>query len=251
MADLITLTTPDGTAEAYLATPAGGAASAKGGVLFFMDAIGLRPRIGEMADEIASWGYVVLAPNVFYRDGTAEELAPKADLRIPEERDKFFSTSNVMQHMQNLTPQKAAVDTAAYVAELQQRLPEGAKLGVTGYCMGARLAMRAAGQFPGTIVAVGGFHGGGLVTPEPDSPHTTITAQAEYLFGHADNDHSMTPENAAELDKALEAAGATYTSAIYPDAPHGYTMSDTSMWHEPSYQRHATELRDLFARTIG
>jgi len=252
MAEFIEIPAGDGTAEAYLSRPAG---TPKGGVLFFMDAIGIRPRIAEMTDEIASWGYLVLAPNVFYRDTDVETLRPKGDLRVAEEREKFFQTSGIMQYMGNLTAERAAADTAAYVAKLQELLTEAgaadAKLGATGYCMGARLSTRAAGQFPGTIVAVGGFHGGRLVTEEPDSPHTTLTSEAEYVYGHAENDQSMTPENAAELEKALDAVGATYSAAIYPDAPHGYTMSDTSMWHEPSYQRHATELKALFERRLG
>lgn len=252
MAELIEIPAGEGTTEAYVARPT---RTPKGGVLFFMDAIGLRPRIADMTDEIASWGYLVLAPNVFYRDGDVETLRPKADLRIPEERARFFAESGVMTHLGNLTPERFAADLPAYVATLQELLAQAgaadAKIGATGYCMGARLSTRAAGQFPGTVVAVAGFHGGGLVTAEPDSPHTTVTGQAEYLYGHADNDHGMTPENAAALDRALEAAGATYTSAIYPDAPHGYTMSDTSMWHEPSYQRHVVELKALFERTLG
>jgi len=248
MAELIEIQTPDGTAEAYLARPDG---DSKGGVLFFMDAIGLRPRIGDMADRIASWGYTVLAPNVFYREGSAEELAPKGDLRKAEEREAFFATSNVMQHVANLTPDKAATDTAAYVAKLQEYAGADAKLATTGYCMGARLAIRAGGQFPGTVVAVGGFHGGGLVTDEPDSPHTAITGEVAYVFGHADNDKSMTPENVAALGEALAAAGATYSNEIYPDAPHGYTMEDTSMWHAEGAERHFRELQDLLARTIG
>jgi carboxymethylenebutenolidase len=252
MAELITIPAGDGTAEAYVAGPQ---STPRGGVLFFMDAIGIRPRIGEMVDEIASWGYLVLAPNVFYRDTDVETLRPKVDLRVAEERATFFEQSGVMRYMGNLTPELAAADTAAYVAKLQSLLAEAgapdAKLGTTGYCMGARLATRAAGQFPGTIVAVGGFHGGGLVTDDPQSPHTTLTREAEYVYGHADNDKSMTPENAAALDAALEAAGATYTTAIYAGAPHGYTMSDTSMWHEPSYERHVAELKSLFARRLG
>lgn len=252
MAELIEIPAGDGTAEAYVARPEG---TPKGGVLFFMDAIGIRPRIGEMTDEIASWGYLVLAPNVFYRDTDVETLRPKVDLRVAEERAKFFQESGIMQFMGNLTPELAARDAAAYVERLQALLAEAgageAKLATTGYCMGARLATRAAGQFPGTIVAVGGFHGGGLVTDDPQSPHTTVTAEAEYVYGHADNDRSMTPEHVAALGGALEAVGATYANAIYPDAPHGYTMSDTSMWHEPSYQRHVTELKALLERRLG
>lgn len=246
MAELIEIPTGEGTAEAYLAQ--GGS---KGGVLFFMDAIGLRPRIGEMADRIASWGYTVLAPNVFYRDGSAAEIAPTGDLRVQEERERFFATSGVRQHIANLTPERAAIDTAAYVEALRQYVGTGARLATTGYCMGARLAVRAAGQFPGLIVAVGGFHGGGLVTDDAQSPHTTVTDRAEYVFGHADNDASMTPENVATLGQALDAVGATYSNEIYAGAPHGYTMSDTSMWHEEAAERHFTALRELLLRTLG
>jgi carboxymethylenebutenolidase len=252
MAELIEIPAGDGTAEAYVSRPEG---TPQGGVLFFMDAIGLRPRIAEMTDEIASWGYLVLAPNVFYRDTDVETLRPKGDLRIAEERAKFFETSGIMQYMGNLTTERVTADTAEYVATLQELLAQAGasdvKLGTTGYCMGARLSTRAAGQFPGLVVAVGGFHGGRLVTDEPDSPHTTVTGEAEYVYGHADNDSGLTPEDAAELEKALQSVGATYTAAIYPDAPHGYTMSDTSMWHEPSYQRATSELKALFARTLG
>lgn len=248
MADLIEIQTPDGTAEAYVARPEG---PSKGGVLFFMDAIGLRPRIAEMADEIASWGYTVLAPHVFYREGSAEQLSPKEDLRVAENRERFFAQTPVMEYVGNLTPDKAATDTAAYVAELDRLVGAEAKLAATGYCMGARLAMRAAGQFPDRFVAVGGFHGGGLVTDDPQSPHTTIQGSVEYVFGHADQDRSMTPENVESLGRALEAAGATYKNEIYPDAPHGYTMADTSSWHEEAYERHLAELKALLERTLA
>ncbi|UDY22765.1 dienelactone hydrolase family protein [Nocardioides sp. Kera G14] len=249
MAELIEIQTSDGTAEAYLARPEEGV-EVKGGVLFFMDAIGLRPRIAEMVDRIASWGYIVLAPNVFYRWGTAEELEPKGSLMDPESRAAFFA-SGVMDRVNGLTSDLAAVDTVAYVATLQSYVGPELPLATTGYCMGARLAIRAAGQFPGVVVAVAGFHGGGLVTDAPDSPHTVVTGEATYLFGHADNDGSMTPENAATLDAALTAAGATFTSAIYPGSPHGYSMTDTSSYDEAGEQRHWAELEPFLAETLG
>lgn len=248
MAATIEIRTPDGTAEAFVAG-LDRLDHRRRGVLFFMDAIGLRPRIAEMADEIASWGYTVLAPHVFYREGSAADLAPRSDLRVPENREAFFTQTPVMEYVARLTPDRAATDTAAYVAALEELVP--GPLATVGFCMGARLAMRAAGQFPDLVRAVAGFHGGGLVTQDPRSPHTTITPTAEYVFGHADHDRSMTPEQAAALDAALEAVGASYTSAIYPDAPHGYTMSDTSSWHEPSARRAMAELRALLQRQLG
>jgi carboxymethylenebutenolidase len=252
MPELIQIPAGDGTADAYVVRPA---ETPKGGVLFFMDAIGLRPRIAEMADVIASWGYLVLAPHVFYRAGRAADLEPKVDLRDPEVRSTYFQTAGLRAFIDALTPERVQADNAAYIATLQGLLAEagapGARLGATGYCMGARLSTLAAGQFPGVIVAVGGFHGGGLVTEDEHSPHLTVTAQAEYVYGHADNDPGMSPEHAAELERALSAVGATFTAAIYPDGPHGFTMNDTASWHEPSYERHLVELKALFERTLG
>src|SRR4029079_2436875 len=103
----------------------------------------------------------------------------------------------------------------------------------TGHCRGARLAVRTGGQFPGTVAAVGGVHGGGVVTGEQASPHRSIDAStAEYVFGHADNDRGMTLENVAALEETLQAAGRPHLNEVYADAPHGYSMADTSMYQE-------------------
>jgi carboxymethylenebutenolidase len=244
MADTIRIETGAGTAEAYLTGETGAP-----GVLFFMDALGMRPQLHEMADRIASWGYVVLAPHLFYRDGSAEELAPTGDLREPGEREAFFATG-VMDRVNGLTPDKSVPDTEAYVAALQQHAAAG-PLATTGYCMGARLAVRAAGQFPGTVAAVGGWHGGGLVTDAPDSPHLSIAAStAEYAFGHADQDRSMPLEAVATLEEALQAAGRPHLNEVYAGAPHGYTMADTSSYDEAGAERHFTELEALLGRTL-
>ena len=244
------ITTPDGVAEAYLTTPATQDGPVPG-VLLFMDAIGLRPRIEEMADRIADWGYVVLAPNVFYRHGTAADIAPPTDLRLPGEREKFFPT--VMPLVAGHTSDEAARDLPAFVATLADHPGVDPRtLGVTGYCMGARLALRAAGQLPDLVAAVGMFHGGGIVTDADDSPHLVVPhLTAEVVAGHADNDGSMSPEAIATLDAAFASAGITATTAVYPGAPHGYTMSDTSMYDEAAAERHFTELRELFDRTLG
>lgn len=240
----IEIQAPGGVAEAYLTGEPG-----KPGVLFYMDAIGLRPQIEEMADRIASWGYVVLAPNVFYRDGRAADLAPKGDLREPGEREAFFA-SGIMDRVAALTPDKSGPDAEAWVAELAKHAGTG-PIGVTGYCMGARLAVRTAGQFPGTVAAVGGFHGGGLVTDAPDSPHLAIaTATAEYAFGHADQDRSMPLDAVAALEEALVAAGRPHLNEVYEGAAHGYTMADTSMYDEAGAERHFNVLRGLLGRTL-
>jgi carboxymethylenebutenolidase len=244
MGQTIELQAADGTAQAYLAGNPGDP-----GVLFYIDAIGLRPQIETMADRIASWGYVVLAPNVFYRDGSAEELAPKQDLRVPGAREEFFA-SGIGDRVQGYTPDRSTPDAEAWLRALREHAGDG-PIGVTGYCMGARLAVRTAGQFPGTVAAAGGFHGGGLVTDAEDSPHLAVAGStAEYVFGHADNDMGMTVENVAALEETLQAAGRSHLNEIYQDAPHGYSMADTSMYQEAGAERHFTELEGLLARTI-
>ncbi|MCP2175686.1 dienelactone hydrolase family protein [Williamsia maris] len=245
--DLITFEAPGGTVEAHVATPPSGSGP---GVLLFMDAIGLRPELITMAERIASWGYVVLTPNLFYRDGTAEELMPKGDLRQPGERESFFE--GVGPRMGNLTTDKSTADTAVFHQTLLGLdAVVGDHVGTVGYCMGARLVTRYAGAFPDNVVAAAGFHGGGLVTDQADSPHHSIaTARAEFVYGHADNDGSMPPEAVQALGAALDAAGLTATNEIYPDAPHGYSMADTSMYQEAGAERSFTELEALFARTL-
>jgi len=243
MVETIQVPTSDGTAEAYLA-------GSGPGVLFYMDAIGLRPRIAEMVDEIASWGYTVLAPNVFYRDGSAADLAPTTDLRIPENRAAFFQ-SGVMARVNGLTPDKAERDAAAWVAALGEHASDG-PIATTGYCMGARLALRTAGWHADRVKAVGGFHGGGLVTDQPDSPHLAIAGStAAYALLHADHDKGLTPEHVAVLEDALTAAGRPHVNEIVPGAPHGYTMSDTSTWHAEGARRASAELRALLDRELG
>ena len=241
----IEIQTPDGPAEAYLARPD---EEAHPGVLLYMDAIGLRPRIEAMADRIAGWGYVVLAPNVFHRDGTAADLAPRTDLTVPEHRQAFFA--GAMRRVGALTPDLAEPDARLWVEALLERAT--APIGVVGYCMGARLAVRTAGLLPDVVRAVGGFHGGGLVTDASDSPHHRIPeARAEFVFGHADRDRSMPPEAVAELGRTLDAAGLPYLNEVYAGASHGYTMADSAPYDEAATERHFVELEALFARTLG
>ena len=249
MSDLHLVDVPvlGGTAQAHLSLPPDGQGP---GVLLFMDAIGLRPQIAAMCDRIASWGYVVLAPNVFHREGSVEDLLPRVDLTTPEGRESFMGEA--MPRVGRLTSDLAVPDIAAYVLTLRDREEVTAgPMGTVGYCMGARLAVRAACEHPGDIAACGGFHGGGLVTDEPDSPHLGLAAaRAEFVLGHADADRSMPPEAVATLGTALAEHGLTASNEIYPDAPHGYTMADTSMYQEEAAERHFRELEGLLSRTL-
>ena len=234
---------PDGVADAYLSRPDDGRHP---GVLFLMDAYGLRPRIEEMADRIAERGYAVLAPNVFYRAGRSPVL-PFPDMSKEDERNEFFG--KVMPLMGELTPERLAADGAAYLDELAKVADE--PVGITGYCMGVRLGLRIAAAHPDRVGALAGFHGGGLVTDDPTSPHLAAgDLRAELYFGHADNDRSNSPEQMAALDEALDAAGVKHRTELYEGAPHGYTMSDTPAYNEAAAERHFEALFDLLGRTL-
>jgi carboxymethylenebutenolidase len=240
----IDIETPDGVADANLALPDDG--ERHPGVLFIMDAYGLRPRIEEMADRIAGRGYVVLAPNVFYRAGRSPVI-PFPDFSDESARGEFFK--HVRPLMEELTPERIAADGAAYLDELAKHAQE--PVAITGYCMGVRLGVRIAAAHADRVAALAGFHGGGLVTDDTYSPHKAVGAlRAEVYLGHADNDGSNSPQQIAALDAALDEAGVTHTTEVYDGAAHGYTMSDTPAYDEQGAERHFAALFDLLGRTL-
>ncbi|MET3205483.1 UNVERIFIED_ORG: carboxymethylenebutenolidase [Arthrobacter sp. UYEF13] len=246
---LIEIPAAEGTAEALVARPSTGEGLFPG-VILYMDAFGLRPRIGEMAQRIADWGYVVLAPNVFYREGSAAELAPEMDMTTPEGRAAAGKAA--FPRVGRLTTDKALPDINAWVEALGtlDGVAPG-PIGTFGYCMGARLAVRTAIAHPEAVAACGGFHGGGLATDAPDSPHLGLArARAQFVFGHADHDQSMDRDAVARLGEALDDAGLKTSNEIYAGAPHGYSMADTSMFDPKAAERHFRELRKLLDGTL-
>lgn len=240
----VDIKTEDGVADAYLSRPDD---EAHPGVLFIMDAFGLRPRIEEMADRIAERGYVVLAPNVFYRAGRTSQMEVP-DLSDPDARASFFQSLRPM--MDQLTADAVARDGAAYLDYLEQL--DAVPIAITGYCMGGRVGWRIAADYPDRVAALGAFHAGGLVTDAPDSPHLSASdIQAEIYFGHADQDQGMNPEQIAALDQALDDAGVRHVTEVYEGAIHGYTMSDTAAYNEAAAERHFDALFALLERTVG
>lgn len=239
----IDVPTPDGPADAILAVP--GDDGPHPGVLLLMDAFGLRPRIASMAQRITGQGFVVLAPNLFHRAGRASGQTPP-DLTDPAARSALFERLRPL--MDELTPERAASDGGAYLDALAAHASGPAAL--VGYCMGGRIGWRIAAAHADRVAALGIFHGGGLVTDAPDSPHRSAGAlRAEVYLGHADEDHSMTAEQIAVLEAALRDAGVTYTSELYAGAAHGYTMADTAAYDEAAAERHFAALFTLLQRT--
>jgi len=238
--ETIDISTRDGIADAYLAQPDD---RPRGGVLLLMDAFGLRPRIAEMADRIAGEGYVVLAPNLYYRAGRA----PVVELGDMSDRAALFARLRPL--METLGADNLIPDGSAYLDALAERAP--APFGITGYCLGARLGLRLAAAYPDRVAALGGFHGGRLVTDDHDSPHLLVPQiRAELYFGHADEDGSNTPEQIAALDAALEAAEVRHQSEVYAGASHGYTMADTPAYDAAATERHFAALFALLDRAL-
>lgn len=244
-AETIDVETPDGAADAYLARPDDG--EQHPGVLLIMDAFGLRPQIERMADRISARGFVVLAPNLFYRTRRAPVVSLDG-IGDPDGRGKIIQ--QIMPLMQALTPELIVRDGGAYLDRLEQEA--SAPLAITGYCMGGRAGWLIAAAYPDRVGALGGFHVGGLVTDAPDSPHHSASnLAAEVYLGHADNDQNMTPEQIATLEQALDDAGVRYGSELYEGAAHGYTMADTPVYDEDAAERHYAALFSLLERTVA
>lgn len=243
----VEIATPDGVADAYLTHPDD--SGSHPAVLFYMDAFGLRPHLREMADRLASAGYTVLVPNVFYRHGRAPvvELPEFID---PGRRPEIFDHLGPI--MQSLTPALAMRDAEAYLRWLDA-CPQntGGPVGITGYCMGAALALRTAGTYPTRVAAAAGFHGGNLATDTGDSPHLLADRiTAELYFGHADQDPALPPEQIDRLDKALTTAGVRHHNEVYTGAHHGFTQSDTAAYNTDAAERHWTALLSLLDRAL-
>ncbi|MEU0547694.1 dienelactone hydrolase family protein [Micromonospora sp. NPDC005979] len=243
----VDIPTSDGTADASLTRPDGDGPFPA--VLLFMDAFGPRPRLVEMAERIAERGYLVLTPHLFYRAGRA----PLFDLsRLGEADQRGALFEKIVPLIGALTPDVISRDSAAYLDFLAAR--DDVRPGpvvITGYCMGGTNALRAMEAHPDRIAAVASFHAGRVVTDAPDSPHLGVgSITGELYFGHADADQSMTPEQIATLEKALDAAGVRYRSEVYGGAHHGFTMADTPMYHEQGTERHWVALFDLLDRVL-
>jgi len=243
----VEIQTRDGVADGFVAAPDDGAEHPA--VLFYMDAFGPRKRLEEMAGRIAAEGYVVLVPNVFYRQGPAP-LIDTSDLMDPKARAGKFDV--LMPMIRALTPDKAMRDADAYL-EFLDDLPQVADgpIGVTGYCMGGALAIRTAAHRGSDVAAAAAFHPARLATDAEDSPHLLASRiRAEVYVGSADKDKGMPPEQQQRLDEALTEAGVRHTCEQYDGATHGFTMSDTAVYDEAATERHWDALLGLLSRNL-
>jgi len=232
--------TADGVADAALFYP-----SAKGtwpAVLIWTDIAGLRPAFRDMGRRLAAQGYVVLVPNPFYRSIKGVVATPGFDFNKPEDR------ARVMGYRQAMTNDGVDNDAKAYLAFLdaQPQTNKKKKAGVQGYCMGGPLSFRTAAAVSGRIGAVGSFHGGGLTTKNPDSPHLLIPkTNAAYLVAVAQNDDKNQPDSKDILKAAFAEAKKTATVEVYP-ANHGWCVKGSQVYDEASAEKAWAELSKLY-----
>ena len=241
----VKIPTPDGEARAYTFMPEGDGPWPA--VIFFMDAPAIRPALFQMCERLASNGYYVLLPDMFWRAGPYEPINLHEAMKDEETRRAIFG-----KFMASTDPEKSTRDTGAFLAWLSTQIKvKGDKVGCTGYCMGGGLALRAAGNFPDRIVAAAAFHGGRLATDAPDSPHLLAPKmKAKVCVAGADGDAGFPPEQADRLREALTAAGVDNEVTIYAGAKHGYAPPDMPVYNEEAAERHWRDMLKLFAETL-
>ena len=238
----IDVATPDGVADSYFVHPSSGAHP---GVLIWPDAFGLRPAKRQMAKRLAESGYSVLVVNQYYRSQRAPIVDSTNFAEVAATVRPLMATLNAETHVR---------DARAFVSFLdsQSSVDSNRKMGTMGYCMGGPITMRTAAALPDRIGAGASFHGGGLVTDQPDSPHLLVPQmQAHYLFAIAANDDENEPEAKDVLRDAFAEAGLPAEIEVYDGALHGWCPPDTQVYNEAQAERAWSRLLVLFERALA
>ena len=241
----VEIKTPDGTCDAYFVHPAKGKYP---GVLIWPDIFGLRPAFKDMATRLAESGYSVLVINPFYRIKKAPTAPEHPDFNDPSTRD------SLMKLMQSLTPDTAGTDAKAFVAfiDAQPAVDKKRKIGTTGYCMGGPFVFRTAAAFPNRIGAGATFHGGGLVTDKPDSPHLLIPQmKAHFLIAIAENDDQKQPEAKNVLRDSFAKANLPAEIEVYAGAQHGWCPPDSAVYNQIQAEKAWSRLLVLFSSSLA
>ena len=238
----VSIPTPDGEARSFVFTPDTGQGPWPA-VILYMDAPAIRPAMFEMGERLAQAGYYVLLPDMFWR------VAPYPPLDVPKLRGGDADQQARFARLRASTgPEKAMRDTKAFIDWLsRQSRAKSDKIGVTGYCMGGGIALRAAGTFPNRIKAAASFHGGNLATDDATSPHKLAPRiEAKVLVAGADEDASFPPEQLEKLKAALKDARVDAQASIWPGAKHGWVPTDMPVHNPQAAERHWQELVALF-----
>ncbi|MCM2373810.1 dienelactone hydrolase family protein [Aporhodopirellula aestuarii] len=235
----VSITTPDGRCDAYFVAPTNGSHAA---VLVWPDIFGLRPAFRQMGQRLAESGYSVLVVNPFYRTQSAPTAANGANTPIPD----------VIPLARSLNATTHSTDAKAFTAWLdaQPQVDKSKKMGTTGYCMGGPIVMRTAAAVPERVGAAATFHGGGLVTDQPDSPHLLIPQmKAQFLVAIAENDDERDPESKQILKDKFAEAGLKAEVEVYP-AGHGWCPPDTRVHNYEQAEKAWARMLALFERAL-
>jgi carboxymethylenebutenolidase len=251
----VEIRTPDGTCDAAFIHPATGSHPA---VVIWPDAFGLRPSMRDMAKRLATDGYSVLVPNPFYRVAKAPlfEDASNFNFGDPAQRSKLTPL------MGSINAEGAAErDATAFIAWLdtQRQVDRNKKVGTQGYCMGGALVVRTAAAVATRVGAGASFHGGGLVTPNPNSPHLLAPKiKARMFFAIAANDDAQQPDAKTKLKEAFDAAKVPVEIEVYPQAQHGWCVPDMPkqpngqpIYNNPDAERAWGKLQALYKAALA
>jgi carboxymethylenebutenolidase len=237
----VTIPTPDGSCDAYFVHPSSGTAPA---VLIWPDIFGLRPAMKQMAKRLAESGYAVLVVNPFYRAQKAPTAPQGAATPIP----------SLMPLARALTEQTHMTDAKAFVAWLdgQPSVAKNRKIGTQGYCMGGPIAFRTAAAVPDRVGAVGSFHGGGLVTDQPNSPHLQAAkSKAQFLICIAESDDQRAPKDKDVMKETFAAANVPAEIEVYSGTAHGWCPPDSGVYNEPQAEKAWARLLVLYGKALA
>jgi carboxymethylenebutenolidase len=237
----VTITTPDGTCDAYFVHPSTGTAP---GVLVWPDIFGLRPAMRDMSKRLAESGYSVLVVNPFYRTQKAPTAAKGAATPI----------NDLMPLARGLNETTHMTDAKAFIGWLDQQasVAKNRKVGTQGYCMGGPIAFRTAAAVPNRVGAVASFHGGGLVTDQPNSPHLQASkVNAQFLIAIAANDDQRAPTEKDVLKETMAKAGRPAEIEVYTGSAHGWCPPDSGVYNEPQAEKAWSRLLALYQKALA
>ena len=211
-------------------------------VLYLMDAPSIRPALKEMASRLATAGYYVMLPYLFYRGGPFREFGKSdEDMHARGELMDTVTPTNILSDATALLDVAAGDDAAA-----------GGKIGAVGFCMSGGLVISLARAMPELVAAVASIHGAWLVRDTPDSPHLDLeSVKAEVYFGWCDNDPTAPPEHVPVMKEVLETAGVTYTLDWLTEALHGYAPPGGERYDRPASELHWERVHSLFRRNLA
>ena len=237
----VTVTTPDGSADCYFVHPASGTAP---GVLFWPDIFGLRPAMRQMGKRLAESGYSVLVVNPFYR----VKKAPTADNGAATPIPSLMPLARALNETTHTT------DAKAFIGWLDQQpsVARNKRIGTQGYCMGGPIAFRTATAVPDRVGAVASFHGGGLVTDQPNSPHLqTAKTKVQLLIAIAANDDQRAPTEKDVLKETFAKANLPAEIEVYTGAAHGWCPPDSGVYNEPQAEKAWSRLLALYGKALA